>query len=133
MTDFIDLQQQAAVYLEEHAAGKRIASVWPFTDAIERPEFGYVRRPLLVERAEDFGLANLADIDRHRMDVLVVFSQVWGFGGGVLDYEFVRNYLRRYWGYRPQATAEEIRAGIGFVPVLRWTRGGQWIEIYLPE
>jgi 4-amino-4-deoxy-L-arabinose transferase-like glycosyltransferase len=133
MTDFIDLQQQAAVYLEEHAPGKRIASVWPFTDAIERPEFGYVRRPLLVERAEDFGLANLADIDRRKMDVLVVFSQVWGFGGGVMDYEFVQNYLRRYWGYRPQATAEEIRAGIGFVPVLRWTRGGQWIEIYLPE
>jgi len=31
------------------------------------------------------------------------------------------------------ATAEEIRATLGFVPVLRWDRGGQWIEIYLPQ
>lgn len=133
MADFTALQQEAALYLEEHAAGKRIASVWPFTDAVERPEFGYVRRPLPVEKAEDFGLDSLADLDRRKMDVLVVFSQAWGFGGGVMDYEIVRNYLRRYWGYHPQATAAQIRAGLGFVPVLRWTRGGQWIEIYLPE
>jgi hypothetical protein len=133
MTDFVALQQEAAMYLEEHAPGKRIASVWPFTDVVERPEFGYVRRSLPVEKAEDFGLENLAHLDRRKMDVLVVFSEVWGFGGGVMDYEFVRNYLRRYWGYRPQATAEQIRAGLGFVPVLRWTRRGQWIEIYLPE
>jgi hypothetical protein len=31
------------------------------------------------------------------------------------------------------ATQEEVRATLGFVPVLRWSRGGQWIEIYLPE
>jgi hypothetical protein len=100
---------------------------------MEHPEFGYVTRPVRVERAEDFRLESLADLDRRRIDVLVVFSQVWGLNGGFLDREIVRNYLMRQWGYRPQATSEEIRAGLGFVPVARWTRGGQWIEIYLPE
>jgi 4-amino-4-deoxy-L-arabinose transferase-like glycosyltransferase len=133
MTDFVALQQEAASYLEAFARDQRIASVWPFTDAAERPEFGYVGRPLRIESSQDFSLASLAGLDRGKTDVLVVFSQVWGLNGGLLDRELVRNYLIRHWGYRPQASSEEIREGIGFIPVVRWTRGGQWIEIYLPE
>jgi hypothetical protein len=30
------------------------------------------------------------------------------------------------------ATSDEIRATLGFAPAVRWTRGGQWIEIYTP-
>ena len=30
-------------------------------------------------------------------------------------------------------TAEQIRASLGFVPLVTWTRRGQWIEIYVPE
>ena len=131
MTDFVALQGDAASYLATYAPAKRIASAWPFTDAVERPEFGYVSRPLHVQRAEDFRLGSLADLDRRNIDVLVVFSQIWR--GPVMDYEFVRDYLLRYWDYRPEATAEQIRNGIGFVPAVRWSRGGQWIEIYVPE
>jgi 4-amino-4-deoxy-L-arabinose transferase-like glycosyltransferase len=133
MTDFIALQQDAAAYLEANASRKRIASAWPFTDALRRPEFGYVTHPLTVEPAEDFRLTSLANLDRNQVDVLVVFSRVWGLDGGALDYDFVRSFLERNWGYYRQATPEQIHAGLGFVPVLRWTRHGQWIEIYLPE
>lgn len=133
MTDFVALQREAAGYLEAFAPNRRIASVWPFTDAMDHPDFGYVTRPLRVVRAEDFRLESLADLDRRRVDVLVVFSQVWGMNGGLLNRPFVRDYLMRQWGYRPPATSQEIRAGLGFVPVARWTRGGQWIEVYLPE
>jgi len=133
MTDFVALQQEAAMYLENHAPGARIASAWPFTDAISRPEFGYVQRPMKVERAEDFRLTSLANLDRRNVDVLVVFSRTWALDGGALDYQFVRDYLRRNWGYYTQATPEQIRDGWGFVPVLRWTRRGQWIEIYLRD
>lgn len=65
--------------------------------------------------------------------MLVVFSRTWALDGGALDYEFVRKYLRRNWGYYTQATPEQIHAGWGFSPVLRWTRRGQWIEIYLRD
>lgn len=133
MADFVSLQQEAANYLETYAPHERIASAWPFTEAVERPEFGYVSHPLRVEQAEDFRLESLAGLDRGKMDVLVLFSQVWGLEHGILKYEFARNYLRRYWGYRPQPTSEQIRAGLGFVPAIGWRRGGQWIEIYLPE
>ncbi|HML18803.1 MAG TPA: glycosyltransferase family 39 protein [Bryobacteraceae bacterium] len=133
MTDFIALQQDAAAYLEAHDADQRIASAWPFTDALRRPEFGYVKRRLAVEPVEDFRLTSLANLDRNKADVLVVFSRVWGLDGGALDFDFVRNLLERFWGYYRQATPEQIRAGLGFAPVLRWTRHGQWIEVYLPE
>jgi hypothetical protein len=33
----------------------------------------------------------------------------------------------------PYVTSDDVRAALGFVPVVRWTRGGQWIEIYLRE
>jgi hypothetical protein len=133
MTDFVSLQQEAAQYLERHAPGARIATAWPFTDALTRPELGYVQHPIQVERAEDFRLTSLASLDRSKVDVLVVFCRVWALDGGALDFQFLRDYLRRNWGYYSQATPDEIHAGWGFVPVLRWTRRGQWIEIYLRE
>ena len=133
MTDFVALQQEAAAYLEANAPGKRIATAWPFTDALRRPEFGYVTHPVTLVPAEDFRLTSLANLDRSKVDVLVVFSRVWALDGGALDYDFFRNFLEKHWGYYPQATSEQIHAGLGFVPVLRWTRHGQWIELYLPE
>jgi hypothetical protein len=133
MTDFISLQQEAATYLEDHAPSARVASAWPFTDALLRPEFGYVRHRMQVERADDFRLTSLANLDRAKVDVLVTFCRTWALDGGALDYQFVRDYLRRNWGYYTQATPEQIRAGWGFMPILRWTRRGQWIEIYVRE
>ena len=134
MVDFVELQRQAAAYLEDHAPGKRIASAWPFVDAVGRPEAGYVHHPLKVTgRAEDFRLTSIADLDRSQIDVLVVFSRTWGLDGGTPNLMLLREYVRRNWGWNTPATPEQIRAGFGFVPVLKWTRRGQWIEIYLPE
>lgn len=134
MTDFVNLQQEAASYLEAYAIDKRIASAWPLTDEIERPEFGYVQSKLVVTaRAEDFSLTNLADLDRSKIDVLVVFPRAMPLDGGAFDYNFVRDTLHRVWGYEPPASAEQIKAGLGFTRVARWTRRGQWIEMYLPE
>jgi len=133
MADFVELHKEAASYLDVLAPGKRIASVWPFTDEVQRPEFGYTRHRMKVLKAEDFRLTSLANLDPHNFDVLVVFSRNWALDGGALDYEFVRAYLRRNWGYYTQATPDEIRAGLGFSPVLKLTRRGQWVEIYLPQ
>jgi len=134
MADFVGLQKDAAGYLQAYAPDKRIASAWPFVDAIARPEFGYVERPLKVAgRAEDFRLTSLADLDRNQIDVLVVFSRTWALDGGGLDIGWLRKYILMNWGSQVQAGPEQIRAGFGFVPVLKWTRHGQWIEIYLPE
>ncbi len=133
MTDFVSLQQQAADYLEHSMPAARVATAWPFTDALTRPELGYVQHPIAVERAADFRLTSLADLDRNKVDVLVVFSRNWGLDGGGLNFEWARHLIRRYWGDQIQARPEQIRAGWGFAPALTWSSRGQWIEIYLPE
>jgi hypothetical protein len=134
MVDFVRLQQEAAEYLEDHMADQRIATAWPLSDALIKPEFGYVHRPLnVVKRATGVRLADLTQLNPKDFDVLVMYSAVWSVKGRVLDIPPIRSLVRAFLDPNINATPDEIRATLGFVPVLRWTQGGQWIEIYLPE
>jgi 4-amino-4-deoxy-L-arabinose transferase-like glycosyltransferase len=134
MVDFVRLQQTAAEYLEDHAADRRIATAWPLSDAIIHPEFGYVRRPLnLTIVTGGVRLSNLAKLNPRDFDVLVMYSAEWSGKRRLLNIHPIRSLVRAFLDPNINATPEEIRATLGFVPVLRWTRGGQWIEIYVPE
>jgi 4-amino-4-deoxy-L-arabinose transferase-like glycosyltransferase len=134
MVDFVRLQQDAAEYLEDHAAGRRIATAWPLSDAIIHPEFGYVRKPLnLTVVTGGVRLANVAKLRPGDFDVLVMYSAEWSVKGRILDIRPIRSLVNTFLDPNINATSDEIRATLGFVPALRWTRGGQWIEIYLPE
>jgi 4-amino-4-deoxy-L-arabinose transferase-like glycosyltransferase len=133
MIDFVRLQQDAAGFLEAWAPDKTIASAWPLTDELQRPEFGYVHYPLRVVQSAGFRLGELASIDRSKVGALAVYSQMWPLEGRALDFPVVRRFLRRYSNYDPIASPEEIRMGLGYVPVARWRRGGQWVDIYVPE
>ena len=133
MVDFVRLQQRAAGYLEQHAAGKRIATAWPLTDAILHPEFGYVRQPLnLTVITGGVRLANLAKLNPRDFDLLVMYSAEWSGKGRLLDNALVRSIIRAFLDPNINATPEEIRSTLGFVPAQRWESGGQWIEIYIP-
>jgi 4-amino-4-deoxy-L-arabinose transferase-like glycosyltransferase len=134
MVDFVRLQQDAAQYLENHAAGQRIATAWPFSDAISHPEFGYVRRPLnLTVVTGGVRRANIAKLHPKDFDVLVMYSAEWSVKGQLLDIRPIRFLVNAFLDPNINATSGEIRSALGFVPALRWTRGGQWIEIYLPS
>ena len=135
MVDFVYLQKDAATYLEDHAPDKRIASVWPFTFAIQNPELGYVTRPLKTVDATGLRLADLKALDRQKFELLVIYSRYSPIKGTWLDLAPLRFFLKRlhrYYDVRVQATDEEIREGLGYVPIMRWTRRAQWIEIYAP-
>ncbi len=133
MTDFVSLQQNAAQYLDEHASKELIASAWPFTDELRRPEFGYVHRKMDVTQIEDFRLDSIKTLEHHKPDVLVVYCRIWGMDRDRFSaFPWLRAYLERVWGVSRQATDEQIRDTLGFEPVIRWERRGQWIGIYLP-
>jgi hypothetical protein len=133
MVDFVRLQQEAAEYLEDHAGSQRIATAWPFSEALINPEFGYVHRRLnLTVRTGGVRLANLAKLNPKDFDILVLYSAEWSVKGRLLDIRPVRWLVRSFLDPNINATTDEIRSTLGFAPVLRWTRGGQWIEIYLP-
>ena len=50
--DFVELQRNAASYVEAHYPASTVTSAWPFPDALRRPEFGYVRQPVAVRGIE---------------------------------------------------------------------------------
>jgi 4-amino-4-deoxy-L-arabinose transferase-like glycosyltransferase len=129
-TDFVALQKEAANYLEVYAPNQRIASAWPFTGAIKHPYLGYLERPLTSVELPGLQLNEIADFDRNRYDILVVYEKFWSFEGRAFDNALMRPFIHQYKDYHPQATESEIREGIGLIPIQRWTRGGQWIEIY---
>jgi len=128
MMDFVGLQRDAARFLETEPAGTRIASAWPFYVAIQNPEFGYVDRPLIGIEAPGLRLADLAKVDRRSYDLLVVYRKFAPVEGTFLDIAPLRGFLSS--NYHPQATADEIRDGLGLVPVMRWERREQWIEVF---
>jgi len=134
MVDFVRLQQAASEYLEDHAAGQRIATAWPLSDALIHPEFGYVRKPLpFVMRTGGVRQANVAALNPQDLDVLVLYSAEWSVKGRLLDIAPIRSLVHIFLDPNITATPDEIRTALGFVPAVRWDRGGQWIEIYTPE
>ena len=129
-TDFVALQKEAANYLAAYAPDQRIASAWPFSDAIQHPYLGYVEKPLTSVELPGFHLADIADFDRNSYDLVVVYEKFWSFEGRAFDNNLLRPIIRQYKDYHPQATEAEIREKTGLIPLQRWDRGGQWIVIY---
>ena len=129
-TDFVALQQTAAEFVARSYAGERIATVWPLTSALSRPEFGYVRRALPVRSLPDF-TAHSVDSPDWRRDarVFVFFSRIWEPEWSWTNIELVRKTWRHFYGYEPELSINEMRRR-PLTPVARWQRRGQWIEVY---
>jgi len=130
LVDFVGLQHDAARYLERVYPSQTIYTAWPLTQALRDPAFGYVGQRLPVAETSDLRRSTLEAIDPSAVEVLVVYSRTWEPEWGVLRWPVVQQFLTRYYEYGPQMNAEEVRQHFGLVPVQRWTRGGQWIEIY---
>lgn len=132
MVDFVQLQKQASMYLSENARGRTIATAWPYSGALRRPEFGFVARPFQVMETDDF---NTADVVRamktSNADVLVVYTRTWDPVGSVVDVDVVRRYLHHFYGYEPQINSGQVNDLFGLESVFRATQHGQFITVYM--
>jgi hypothetical protein len=133
MVDFVDLQRTAAQFLEQTYPGRTVLTAWPFTDALRRPEFGYVRQPAPVRELADFRPSTAAGIDAASIEVFVLYSRSWDPAGNPLHLSFVKAVWRRYFGYEPALTSADCQRRWRLTPVARWQRRGQWIEILAPS
>jgi hypothetical protein len=106
-----------------------VASAWPFPDALRRPEFGYVRKPLRVRGIDNFNPETVLAL-AGQVDVLVMYSRTWEPEWGVLRSEWIRRFLEKYYFYKPQIDKDRIERTLGLTRVARWDERGQWIEIY---
>lgn len=129
-SDFVRLQMQAAEFTESTYPSRTIYTAWPFSDALRRPEFGYVTRSLKAHGLEDFHRKTLLGLDRKNVEVLILYSRTWEPDHSVLQVDWIRRLLTSYYAYEPQISSEEIQREFGLFPVGRWERRGQWIEIF---
>jgi len=128
-TDFVLLHRQAAEYLESHFSAGKIATMFPLSSALRRAEFGYVGRPLQVREIYDFRAANVAPLAHENVEAIVLYSVAWD-PLGLMENRRWTQFLQRYYGYEPPVGADEVRVLLGAHLVARWTRRGQWVEIY---
>jgi 4-amino-4-deoxy-L-arabinose transferase-like glycosyltransferase len=131
MVDFVELHHAAADYLDRAAGSKTVATAWPLSIALRRPENGYVTRRLHAVETQDFHVRNvISTIKRSNADVLVTYSRTWEPPWGVLESPMVEQFLRRFYEYEPQISGEQIERQLGFHLAFESRERGQWIAVY---
>ena len=129
MADFVALHKAAAEYLEQTYPGESVHTAWPLTAALRTPEFGYVHRAMKTVETSDLHFSTLNKLDPGKVQVLAMYSRTQE-DGWIMSNAWVREFLARYFDYERQMTSIECRRKFGLFSVMRWTRRGQWIEIY---
>jgi 4-amino-4-deoxy-L-arabinose transferase-like glycosyltransferase len=130
VVDFVDLHRSAAQFLEKSYPGKTVYTAWPLTQALRNPAFGYVDQALSAAETSDLHFSTLNALNSQSVDVLVLYSRTWEPGWGVLQWPALRDFLSRFYEYEREMTPDEVRQHFGLVPVQRWSRRGQWVEIF---
>jgi hypothetical protein len=130
MVDFVNLQVDAARFVEGHYPGATVYTAWPLTAALRRPEFGYVQRPLRAVETSDLHESTLRALAPAHPDVLILYSRTWEPHWGVLRFPAVEAFLRRYYEFEPEMAPAEVKTVLGLDPVMRWTSRGQWGEVF---
>ena len=131
VVDFVRLQKQAAELIEAQYSDKIVASAWPFPDALRRPEFGYVSRPVAVKGLDNFDTSTVLALKNDLPGVLVVYSRTWEHSRSAIRLGLVRRLLSKHYFYQPQITREQIESELNMTRVGRFERRGQWVEVYV--
>lgn len=130
MVDFVRLQQVAAEFAQRNLSGRKIATAWPCTSALEHPDFGFVRRPLQAVETNDFHFASIRALPPARFDVLIVYTRTWMPASGAIALPFVKQFLSRFYQWQPEITPAQCRS-LGLDPLVSWSLHGQQIAIYV--
>jgi 4-amino-4-deoxy-L-arabinose transferase-like glycosyltransferase len=122
--DFVELQKTAAGYLERNHPRTRVATVWPLSTALHRPELGYVHHRLPVRQLQRIDASTLIDPD----EILVTFSfdRIVPWKPPLV--RFAGDLARRFYGHQPPLPPFGLAGRLHLIA--RWSRRGHWIEVY---
>lgn len=129
MVDFVRLQQTAAQFAERNLQDKTIATAWPLTAALERPDYGYVDHGLKAIETNDFHLSSVRALPPSNFDALITYTRTWAPQNGWIAIPFVRRFLAHFYEWEPAITPEQC-ARLGLYPEVSWSSRGQTITIY---
>jgi 4-amino-4-deoxy-L-arabinose transferase-like glycosyltransferase len=130
-TDFLRLQSDAADYIAHWYPKATVATAWPLSLELRYPDLDFVPRRIAVRALPNFTSATLASADWSRASIVVVFSRYWDPAYGILRLTPLRQFWHRYYGFTPDAGAEERRGLIPFPVEQHLARHGQWLDIYV--
>ncbi len=130
MVYFVRLQQAAAGFAERNLANYTIATAWPYSGALQDPDYGYVDRKLQVLETNDFHFDSIRKLAPASFDVLIAYTRTWTPPNGVISYPVVRRFLSHFYQWQPAITPDQC-AELGLREAISWRSGGQEITIYL--
>ncbi len=131
MVRLVNLFQAAAQEVETRSPHARIATAWPLSDALRRPEFGYVRTPRTVIGLRDFSRQELARAGSERPDLLIWFSRdalgnSWLFG----RFPTLARVRQEIYAWEAEDDAIGIEEASGMREYSRLSVGGESIAIF---
>ena len=129
--DFVQLHQQAAKFLESNAARLKIATAWPASDELGKPELGYVSSPLVVQPMNGFASDDFARLRSDAFDLLYLYSREWDPPSNWLRrFPFLLATQQRYFAYAPQLARSTVVDRYHLKLIAHFERRGQWVRIY---
>jgi hypothetical protein len=131
MVDFVRLHEQAAAYIERNFPQRTVTTAWPLSTELRRPYLGYAKRVMKVRELADFRASDISTLDPAGVEVFVLYTREWDKSWALGRFHFLRGFLRRLYRFEPPLTPGEAQRRLDLTPVAKWTRGGQWIEIFV--
>ena len=130
-TDFIELHQQAASFLEKQPGQPRILTAWPASDELVQPFLGYVSRRLTVVPMDRFEPADFARVRPDSFDLLYLYSRSWEPPHNWLDRSpWLRRLGKHYFDYSTQVPPSALASRLHLRLIQRFDSSGQWVRIY---
>jgi len=129
---FVGLEEEAAYAVEQSGdglpKGGSVATVFPVSNALRNPAFGFVQVPRRVVEMNDFSRSEVDKLKSMAPEMVVVYQREWD-PLRLLAKPGVKEFLARYYGYKPEMNAEEIAAALSMRVGRRWKRRGLTMEL----
>ncbi len=130
MVDFLHLQQAATSYVDRDLRGRKIATAWPYTSALRNPDLGFVEHRMKVVETRDLRYSSVRAVPAEQYDTLITYTREWVPSPSVMDNQFVRWFLQRFYQWEPDITPLQCDE-LGFRETISWSMRGQTVGIYL--
>ena len=128
----VRLQQAGIAELNAHYLGTTVLSAWPLTDALTRPELGYLKEPYEVYAIDDFSAPQIArdaeEPDKYTM--ALVFSTKYDPQSPLFTLGAKSKAMdEKYFGLHRDLPPEAIARQLGGTMVWKKVDQGQWIAL----
>jgi 4-amino-4-deoxy-L-arabinose transferase-like glycosyltransferase len=128
----VRLEQAGVAELNARCPGATVLSAWPLTDAMTRPELGYLNEPYEIYALEDFSAAQIdrAANEPGRYSAALVFSTKYDPQSPLFTLGARSKALdEKYFGLHRDLPPEEIARQLGGKLLWMKTDQGQWIAL----